>query len=110
MYTISMSKTVLFQTIQFSIYTLFSYIWPIDRTLSDATTPGQSGPGSHDDEGVFCIPQSSSITGTSPSDCYVSYPGHSLGESYSSTMKHSVYSTVKPTANHLFVGQFSVLL
>ena len=25
-----------------------------------------------------CIPQSSSITGTSPSDCLVLYPGHSL--------------------------------
>ena len=30
-------------------------------------------------EGVLCIPQSSSITGTSPSDCLVSYAGHSLG-------------------------------
>ena len=30
-------------------------------------------------EGVLRIPQSSSITGTSPSDCLVSYPGHSLG-------------------------------
>ena len=30
-------------------------------------------------EGVLCLPQSSSITGTSPSDCLVSYPGHSLG-------------------------------
>ena len=28
-------------------------------------------------EGVLRIPQSSSITGTSPSDCLVSYPGHS---------------------------------
>ena len=29
-------------------------------------------------EGVLCIPQSSSITGTSQSDCWVSYSGHSL--------------------------------
>ena len=38
-----------------------------------------SGPGSDGNEGVLRIPQSSSITGTSPSDCSVSYPGHSLG-------------------------------
>ena len=38
-------KTVLFLTIQFSISTQFSSIWPIDRTLSGATTPGHSGPG-----------------------------------------------------------------
>ena len=30
-------------------------------------------------EGVLRIPQSSSITKTSPSDCLVLYPGHSLG-------------------------------
>ena len=47
--------------------------------LSRATTPGQSGPGSDGNEGVLCVPQSSSITGTSPSDCLVSYTGHSLG-------------------------------
>ena len=74
----------------------FSSIQPIDRTLSGATTPGQSGPGSDGNEGVLCIPQSSSIAGTLPSDCLVSYPGHSLGGeggSYSSAEKRSVYST-----------------
>ena len=30
-------------------------------------------------EGVLRILQSSSITGASPSDCLVSYPGHLLG-------------------------------
>ena len=30
-------------------------------------------------EGVLCIPQSSSSTETSPSDCVVSYSGHLLG-------------------------------
>ena len=39
-----------------------SSIQPIDRALSSATTLGQSGPGSNDDEGVLHIPQSSSIT------------------------------------------------
>ena len=45
-------------------------------------------------KGWSTFPQSSSITGTSPSDCYVSYPGHSLtGGLYSSVEKQSVYST-----------------
>ena len=83
-------KTVLFQTIQFSVssqityqnssiqvvhftvITHFSFIWPIDRTLSRANTPDQSGPGSDLNEGILYIPQNSSITGTSPSDCLVS--------------------------------------
>ena len=52
--------------------------------LSGATTPGQSGPRSDGNEGVLNIPQSSSITGVSPSDCLLSYPGHLLGESYPS--------------------------
>ena len=56
-----------------------SSVWPIDRTLSDATTQGQSEPGSDDNEGALRIPQSSSITGTSPSNCLVLYPEHSLG-------------------------------
>ena len=84
-----MSK--LFRTIQFSINMQFKYknsklskpwfssIWPIDRTLSGVTTPGQSGPGSNGNKGVLCIPQSSSNLGTSPPDCLVSYPGHSCG-------------------------------
>ena len=46
--------------------------------LSGATTLGQSGPGSNGNEGVLRIPQSPSITGTSPSDCLVSYPEHTL--------------------------------
>ena len=65
-------KTVLFQTIQFSIGT----IWPIDMTLSGATALGHSGPGSNGNEGLLCIPQSFSITRNSPSDCLELYPGH----------------------------------
>ena len=38
-----MSKSVPFQAIQFSISIQFSSIWPIDKTLSGAMTPGQSG-------------------------------------------------------------------
>ena len=55
-----------------------SSIRPIDKTLSGATTPGQSESGSNGNEGVLCIPQSSSITEDSPSDCLMSYRGHSL--------------------------------
>ena len=52
-----------------------------------------SGPGSDANKGVLHIPQTSSITGTSSSDCLVSYPGHSLGESYPSAKMQLVYST-----------------
>ena len=41
--------------------------------LSGATTPGQSGPGIDCTEGVLCIPQRSSISGTSQSIFLVSY-------------------------------------
>ena len=72
----------------------FSSISPIDRALSGATILGQSEPGSNGNEGVIRIPQSPSITGTSPSDCLVSYPGHSWrGGSYPSEEVQSVYST-----------------
>ena len=72
-------KTVPFQVIQFSISILLSYIWPIDRTLSGATTLGQYGPGSDGNERVLGISQRSSITGTPASDCLVSLSGYSLG-------------------------------
>ena len=87
------TQIVLFQTIQFSKTTLFISIWPTDRTLSCATTLGQSAPGSDSNKEVICILQSSSITGASQLDCLVSYPGHSLGESYPSAEIQSVYST-----------------
>ena len=92
MYSFNVKKG-LFQTIRFSISTQFISIWPIDRTLSGATILGQSGPGSDGNEGVIRISQSSSITGTAPSDCLVSFPGHSLWGSYPSAEMQSVYST-----------------
>ena len=70
-----------------------SSIWPIERTLLGATTLGQSGPESDGNEGVLHIPQSSCITGASPSDCLVSYLGHSLEEFYPTAEMQSVYST-----------------
>ena len=84
-------QTVLFQTIQFSTSMQFSSIWCIDRTLSGATTLCQSGPGSDGNEEVLCIPQSSSITEASPSDWWVSYPRHSMGESDPSAKMQSAF-------------------
>ena len=66
------------QAVQYSISIQFSSIQPIDRALSGATTSGQSGPGSNGNEGVLCILQHCSITGTSLSDCLVSYLGYSF--------------------------------
>ena len=78
-------QTVLFLAIKFSRAHLFalslnveSPIWPIDRTLSGATTPGQSEPWSNGNKEGLHIPQSSYMTGTSPSDCLMPCPGHSL--------------------------------
>ena len=62
-------------------------------TRSGATTSGQSGPGSDCNDVVLHIPKSSSITGTSPSDCLVPYLGYTLQGSYPSTEKQPVYST-----------------
>ena len=64
------------------IMCLYSWSWWYYTTLSSATTPSQSGAGSDSNEGVHRIPESSGITEASPSDCLVSYAGHSLGEYY----------------------------
>ena len=79
-------KTVLFQAIQFTISTNIFSTWPIKRTLSGATTPGQSGPESDGNERVLWFSQSSSIIETARLDCFVSYPGHSAE-------KKTLYST-----------------
>ena len=50
----------------------------IERTPSDATSPGQYRPGSNGIEEVFHIPQSSKAR-PSPSDGLMSYPGLLLG-------------------------------
>ena len=72
-----------------------SSIWLIDRTQSDATTPGQSGPGNNGNEGVLHIPQNSK-TGASPSNGLMSYPGHLLEDCYSSAELHDsqVYTII----------------
>ena len=77
--------------------TLFSSIWPIDRSLSSSAFQGQRGPGSDGNETAL------RITGTSGSDCLISYPEHSLGGgSYFSAEKQSVYSIASP---HQSTGQ-----
>ena len=90
-------QTHLFLTIQSSISHLFALTLNVKQfylTLSCAITPDQRGPGSDGNEEVLCIPQNPSITRASPSDCLVSYPGHSLGEdSYSFAEIQSLYST-----------------
>ena len=63
----------------------------------------QSGAGSDVNKGILRIPQNFSITGTSPSDCLVSYPGHSLRKSYPSAEKQSVHSTALADWTNIFV-------
>ena len=102
-------KTVLFQTIQFSLSTQFSSTWPIDRNFSGASTASQSGPGSDGNKGVRRILKSSSFTEASLSDCLVPYPGHSLGELYHSLEMLSVYS-INPADWPMALNSLHVLL
>ena len=60
--------------------------------LSGATIPGQSGPGSDGNEGILCIPESSSITRISPSGCLVPYSGLLLEGSNPFAEEQSIYS------------------
>ena len=68
-----------YQTIQSNLSHLFlhsvnpnSSIWPIDRTIPGATTPGQSGSGNNGNEEVLFIPQISKAEASS-SDGLMSY-------------------------------------
>ena len=67
----------------------FSCIWPIHRTLSGASTPGQSGPGSDGNEGELCISESLALL----------EPHHQIVQCkiqfYTSAKMQSVYSTVQ---------------
>ena len=68
-------------------------VYSIALADRDENQMGQSGSGSNGNEEVIHFPQNSSITGTSPSDCLVSYQGHTLGKSYLSKEMLSVSST-----------------
>ena len=96
-YTQLNDQAVQFQTIQFSISHLLTLSLNAKQfyLTYGATTPCQSGPGSDGNEEVLHISQSFRISGVSPSDCLMSYPGHSQGECYPSEEIQSVYSTVK---------------
>ena len=65
----------------------------MNRVLSGATTSGQNKPWSVRNKRILCIPQTSSITRASPSDCFVSYSGYSMEKYYPSAEMQSVYST-----------------
>ena len=80
---------------------------PLIGPLSGATTPDQSGLGSDGNEGVLRIPQSSSITGTSLSDCLVSYPEHLLEEGVLSLCREAVGVFYSPSRLGKF--KFSIL-
>ncbi len=96
MFTQLNDQTVLFQTIQFSISYLFAFSLNVKQNYlthrSGAATSGQNLPGSYGIKGVLRIPQSSSISGASQSDCLISYSGHSFVGSYPSAEMQSVYS------------------
>ena len=75
-----------------------SSIWPIDRTLSGATTPAQSGPGSDGNQGILCIPKDSSITGASLSECLTLYQDTSFlgGEGGLTSLQRSSRCILQP--------------
>ena len=106
---IQFCQTVLYQTIQFSIGMQFSSTWPIDRKLSCATTAGQREPGSDGNGWILHIPQSSSITGVSSSDCLVSYPGHSLEGVLPLQRSNRCILQPQPTAQMQTVGKIRSL-
>ena len=74
-----MVSSIAVEQSQFNISYLHTVcsIRPIDRTLSGATTLGQSGPGNNGNDGVLHIPQISKA-GTSPSNGLMLYPGCSV--------------------------------
>ena len=77
-HVIQFSQTVLIQTLQFSI-SMFN-IKTVLFEIIQFSISTQFSSGCDGNEGVLRIPQNSSIIGTSPSDCLVSYLGHSWGE------------------------------
>ena len=82
-----------------------SSIWPIDKTRSDIAPQAQSGLGSDGTQEVLYIPLCSSVAGTSPSDCFVSYPWYTLEVgSYSSAERQSVYSAAEWATISMSIG------
>ena len=94
LFTLNLNRqTVLFEAIHHESFV--STQFKCQTVLFDqlgATTPRQSGPGTNEE--ILHIPQSSNITGASPSDCLTSYQDTRRweGESYPSAEMHSVDS------------------
>ena len=63
----------------YSVYKSSSSIWPINRTLSCTTTPGQSRPENDGNEGLLHISRKLQHYWSSPSDCFMSYQRHNAG-------------------------------
>ena len=104
-----MSKTVPFRTIKFSISTQFSSFWPIGRTLSGVTTPGQSVPGSDVNKGILSISGSSSISGDSAADCLVSYQDTRWGGGVSPLCREAVGVLYCPSRLNNYLPEFYIL-
>ena len=77
---ISCLHTVKWSNSSFSNNSIVCAQFKCQTVLSGATTPCQSEPRGNGNEEVLSIPQSSSITGASPPDDLMSYPGHLLRE------------------------------
>ena len=81
-------------------------------TLSGAIFSGQSEPGSDGNEVVLRIPQSSSITGTSPSDCLVSYqdiyPSTEMQSGYSAAQTDWDWANILPFFYEVILKQLQV--
>ena len=87
-----------------------SSIWPIDRTLSSTTSPGQSGPGSEDNEGVFHVPQSSRIIGASPFWLYSVISKTLVGEVLSLCRDaDGVFYSPQPTGPFYLIGILDII-
>ncbi len=102
---IQYSQTVLIQTIQFSISIVFVHIQLNVKTFLFQTI--QSEPGTDYNEGMFCIPQISCIIGISPSDCLVTYPGHLLEGFFSPLQRCSrCILLLQPTGQVFFLNSY----
>ena len=84
-------------------------IWPIDKTLSGATTLSQSGPGSNGYEKEFHFPQTFE-TGASPSDGLCQIQDTIWGRDLTPLQRlQSVYSTAPVEWAKFSIGTYHVL-
>ena len=93
-----MTKTVPFLAIQFSISMQFNFIYSLHRTLSGATSLGNSGPGSDGNEGYSAFPKTPALQ--EPWHQIVRVISRTLvgGRSYPFAVMQLVYSMPPPPA------------